>query len=238
MDKPFQDFIDSQLGACGFVLLDNAMIRRQRPIFFSTTLAPKISQSKRFYREAVAILEQHAKPVLLTLHGGRVIPAMCLCPTEVDMMVWQLTGETVLSVEEVSLQDLLAVIDNPAAIPQPETTQRQNDYWTKREQEIKAEGLLRDLELEAEMAEHGTSRLYDDDPDPSALRHITRILGIPMKKQKPLYIELPAEQHRAIKIKAAQAGTSVAKLVRSELARAFAFQAPAEPQRQQKGVSQ
>ena len=175
MNKPFQDFIDQQLGACGFVLLDNAIIRRQRPIFFSNILAPKISQSKRFYREAAALLESHAKPVLLTLHGGRVIPGMCLCSTEVDMMVWQLTGETVLLVAEVSLQDLLAAIDNPAATVQPEPTPKQSDYWAKREQELKTEGLLRDLELEAEMAEHGSSRLYDDEPEPSALRHMTRI---------------------------------------------------------------
>ena len=149
MDKPFQDFFDQQLGACGFVLLDNALIRRQRPIFFSNILAPKISQSKRFYREAAALLEQHAKPVLLTLHGGRVIPAMCLCSTEVDMMVWQLTGETVLSVAEVSLQDLLAAIDNPETMPQPEPTQRQNDYWLRREQELKTEG-FRELAQESE----------------------------------------------------------------------------------------
>ena len=45
-------------------------------------------------------------------------------------------------------------------------------------------------------------------------------------KQKPLFVQLPDAQHRAIKAAAAEQGVTLQKLVQSTLAASFAFQTP------------
>ena len=174
MDKSLQDFFDFQFGACGFVLLDSALVRRQRPIFFANTFAPRISESRRFYRETVALLEQHAKPVLLNI-DGRIVPCMALSLDALSERISQLLGVTVSQVRAASLQDVLAVIDNPAAPAESAPPVRQQDYWQHREQALAAEGQRRDAELETELSEFGSSRLYDDEASPADLRHVTRL---------------------------------------------------------------
>ena len=174
MDKPFQDFIDQQLGACGFVLLDNAMIKRQRPLFFSHYFGRRVAESKRYYREAAALLAPHAQPVLLTLEGGRIVPCLALSLDKLSERISQLLGVSISAAQGVSLQELLSAIDNPEAFAEPEPPARQADYWQRREQEIAEEGQRRDAELDAELAEFGSSRLYDDEPSPSAFDHMKR----------------------------------------------------------------